>query len=188
MLHTLTLPEHNLYIVDFSKIFTEKFLSSFYNSCEQYNLRDITLKNKDIKKLIYHCLIHSVCEEVLHVRCNNKTVIFYNTNHLPKSDLNKYISEEELIIFIELLLRKTSKMLPIRVFITSYTFEYFLHLIKTKKAKGIEILYKIKAFVDKINFEKFTFQKIRLFSKKYDLTFLSNVYFNAIKSKQLLLK
>jgi hypothetical protein len=188
MLQSLILSEHNLYIVDFSKIFTDRFLPNFYSSCEQYNLHNISLKNKDVKKLIYHCLIHSLCEEVLCVKSNNKTVIFYNTNHLPKSDLTKYISEEELIIFIELLLRKTSKMLPIRVFITSYTFDYFVHLIKAKKARGIEILYKIKAFVDKISFEKFTFQKIRLFSKKYDLTFLSNIYFNAIKSKQLLLK
>lgn len=188
MIDSLSLPNHNLNVINFSRIYNGKFLHSFLAHLDEYKLTDIKLRNKDIKKLLYHNIIHALCEEVLRIKSNEKVVIFYNTNSLPKTDLNKYVSEEELIIFIELLLRKITRLLPIKIFITSYSFEYFVHLMKRNDAKGVEILFNIKAFIEKANYERFTFQKIRIFSQKYGLTFLSNIYFNAIKSKQLLLK
>jgi len=188
MVDSLSLPNHNLNVINFTKIYNGKFLHSFLAHLDEYKLTDIKLRNKDIKKLLYHNIIHALCEEVLHAKSSDKVVIFYNTNSLPKTDLNKYVSEEELILFIELLLRKITKLLPIKIFITSYSFEYFVHLMRKNEAKGIEILFNIKALIEKTNYERFTFQKIRIFSQKYGLTFLSNVYFNAIKSKQLLLK
>lgn len=184
----LHLPQYNLQIINFEKIYCEKFIKSFFDYCEQYNIQNINLKNKDIKKLIYHNIIFNICEEILHNKQKEKIIVYFNTCLLPKTDLNKYIHEEELLIFFELLLRKVSKILPVKVFITSITFSYFYYSWKKNDAKGIEILYRIKAFSEKFNFERFTFQKIRMFSKKYGLTFLSNIYFNNIKSKQLLLR
>ena len=80
------------------------------------------------------------------------------------------------------------KFLPISIFITSYSFEYFYYLVKKFKAEGTEILYSMISLLENTQFDKFTFQKIKNYSKKYGLTFLSNIYFDNIKSKQLLLK
>lgn len=188
MVQTLHLPQYNLQIINFEKIYCEKFIKEFFEHCEAYKINNIILKNKDVKKLMYHNIIHSICEEILTNKHREKIIIFFNTCLLPKTDLNKYIAEEELLMFFELLLRKISKILPIRIYITSQTFSYFYYIWKKNDAKGIEILFKIKAFAEKFNYERFTFQKIRMFSKKYGLTFLSNIYFSNIKAKQLLLK
>jgi len=188
MSDVLHLPQHNLQIINFEKIYSEKFIKNFFNNCEEYNITNISLKNKDVKKLMYHNIIFAICEEILHTRVNEKSIIFFSTSTLTKTDLNRYVSEEELILFFELLLRKLSKILPVKVYITSNTFNYFIFMWKKYNAKSVEILQNIKAFAEKINYDRFTFKKIRLFTQKYGLTFLSDVYFNAIKSKQLLIK
>jgi len=182
------LPTHNINVISFEQIYNESFVPNFLRYLAEYNIAEIKLKNKDIRKLLYHSIIHAICESVLHVKGREKTVIYYNTNHLPKSDLNRYVSEEELIVFVEMLLRKMTKLLPIKIFITSHTFEYFKYLLQKNDARGMELLYNIKSLIERSNYEKYTFKKIRVFAQKYGLAFLSDVYFNAIKSKQLLLK
>lgn len=184
----LHLPQYNLQIISFDKVYSEKFIKNFFNNCEEYRIKEITLKNKDVKKLMYHNTIYAICEEIIQTKVKEKSIIFFSTSTLAKTDLNNYINEEELLIFFELLLRKLSKILPVKVFITSNTFSYFTHIWKKYDAKGVELLNNIKAFAEKIDYSKFTFKRIRLFSHRYGLTFLSSVYFNALKSKQLLLK
>ena len=188
MSDSILLPTHNLHVIDFEKIYNDKILHNFFAHLNDYKLTDIRLANKDIRKLLYHGIIHALCEEILHARCSEKVVVFYSTSNLVKTDLNKYIAEEELILFIEMLLRKVMRLLPVRIFITSHSFKSFVYLVKKNEARGMEILYRIKALIDRTSYEQYTFRKIRIFTQKYGLTFLSDVYFNAIKSKQLLLR
>ena len=159
-------------------------MDNLYN----YSIKNICLKNKDIKKLIIHNIIHAMCEEVLSNINNEKVVIFLSTNSLPYSSLNDFIPEEEMISFIEKNIVKMKKFLPLNIYITSFSFEYFNFLIKKNKAEGTDMLFNMLLLLENSNFDKFTFQKLRNYSKKYGLTFLSNIYFNNIKSKQLLMK
>jgi len=179
---------YNLYVVDFAKIYKGKFTDDFLKSIELYNIKNITLKNKDIKKLFVHHLIHSICEEIIEARNKEKFVVYFNTNALPLTMINQYFNEEELLVFLEKTFRQIMKMLPIKIFITSNSFEYFLYLLQQNKAETVELLNRLRAFVLKDKISKFTFEKAKNYTKKYGLTFLSDVYFNNIKSKQLLIK
>jgi hypothetical protein len=184
----LHLPQHNLDIINFEKIYKDKIIATLFRLLEEYNITSYSLKNKDFKKLLIHSLIHSLCEEVLHSQKNEKIIVYYCNNTLPNSDINKHIPEEELINFFENIFKKISIILPIKFYITSNAFDYFIYLLSKNRVKGVDILQNIKNIAFNNKNESFTFNKIRKYTKKYGLTFLSEVYFNTIKSKQLLLK
>lgn len=188
MLGRILLPQYNYCIVNFNRVYRESFVPELIDSLNTYKINDIRIKNKDFKKLFTHSLIHSLCEEIINSKTLEKTVIYFNTTTLPHTELNKTINDEELINFIEKIILKIRKLLPIKIFITSNTFDYFAQLVHKNDAKAIEIVNNIRSLCEKIKLEKYTFQKIRSYSKRFGLTFLSDVYFNNIKSKQLLIK
>ena len=65
---------------------------------------------------------------------------------------------------------------------------FFKELIKKDDGRAKGTILKIYSTLQKFKIENFTFAKVKKFAKKYDLTFLSNEYFNNIKTKQLLFK
>jgi len=188
MLGRILLPQHNFCVLNFNRIFKESFLPEISESLYTYKINDIRIKNKDFKKLFIHNLIHVLCEEIIKTNTLEKIVIYFNTTTLPHTELNKHINEEELIHFIEKTVLKIRKLLPLKIYITSNTFDYFAQLVHKNDAKAVEIINNIRSLSDSLNLEKYTFQKVRAFAKRFGLTFLSDVYFNNIKSKQLLLK
>jgi hypothetical protein len=188
MQKSILLPAHNLYVVNFAKIYKTKFTEDFLKSVETYNIKNVTLKNKDVRKLFVHHLIHSLCEEIIESRHKEKLVIFFGTNALPMTMINQYFNEEELLFYIEKTFKQIIKLLPIKIYITSNSFDYFVYLVQQQKAETVELLNTIKAFVADDRLIKFTFEKAKNYTKKYGLTFLSNIYFNNIKSKLLLIK
>jgi len=184
----LVIPQNNINIISFAKIYKNTFAEGFLKNIQDYSIKNITLKNKDVKKLFVHNLIFSICEEIRKSKVTERSIIYFSTTSLPHTFLNDFLNEEEIIVFIESILNKIKKILPINIVITSNSFEYFYYLINKNKAEGIDLLYNMLSIISNSNTEKFTFQKIKAFTKKYGLTFLSNVYFNDIKSKQLLIK
>jgi len=188
MLGRILLPQHNFCVLNFNRIFRETFVPEMMQSLYSYKINDRRLGNKDFKKLFVHNLIHVLCEEIIKTNTLEKIVIYFNTTTLPHTELNAHINDEELIHFMEKIIAKIGKLLPLRIYITSHTFDYFAQLIHKNDARSVEIINNIRSLSDNINLEKYTFQKVRIFAKKFGLTFLSDVYLNNIKSKQLLLK
>jgi hypothetical protein len=60
---------------------------------------------------------------------------------------------------------------------------------KLQENAGIakETVLKLRSITENNDFERFTFEKIKKFVKKENLTFLDKTYFNSLKSKQLLI-
>ena len=54
---------------------------------------------------------------------------------------------------------------------------------KIRKQLKLDFLSKIK----KVSKKQYTFQKIRLFAKRYELTYLNDNYLNCLKTKQVLI-
>jgi hypothetical protein len=188
MRNRIVIPQNNICVVSFTKIYKERFIEGFLKNLQDYSIKNITFKNKDIRRLFVHNIIHSICEEILESRVNEKCIVYFSTTSLPHSFINDFVNEEEVLVFLEKLFNKIKKMLPVSILVTSNSFEYFCYLLDKNKAEGTELLYSMISIINSSNFDKFTFQKIKNFSKKYGLTFLSNMYFNDIKSKQLLIK
>jgi len=184
----IIISQHNLCVLNFSDIYKKRFLNNFHNNFMEYKIKNINIKNKDVRKLISHNVIYSICEEILNKQVNEKIVIYFSTTTIPHTFINEFINEEEILQYLEKLLLRIRKIIPVNIYISSNSFDYFVFLINKQKAEGIDILYNMISLLETNKNQKFTFEKIKSFSKKFGLTFLSNVYFNDIKSKQLLIK
>jgi hypothetical protein len=78
-------------------------------------------------------------------------------------------------------------MLPVRIFYSTFSLDYLNNKHQQNTGISKETILKIKSLAENRDFESFTFEKIKKFVKKEQLTFLDKTYFNSLKSKQLLI-
>lgn len=185
----LTLPRHNLKLIDYAEIFKTKIETPLLNDLESYELIKedvVNLKNKDVKRLLYHHIIHELCEYVLSVKGNDKIVIVYSTTSGHTKHLHRYIEESTLLEFSNKFINRISKMLPIKIMQIQTTFKNVNDVMELKTGECYEIINCAVMLSENFDTGSFSFNKARYFAKKYGLDFLSNNYFKKIKNKQLI--
>jgi hypothetical protein len=183
---TLDLPAHNLRLINFNQLLIEDFQIGILNHLHTFKLLDKPLTNLDVKKIMYHNLIHGMCESYKNSCCNRPVYIF-NDTQLDDCLLKDHYKEEDLLAFFNSFFTKFEKMLPIPV-IKSWFNTYSLnYMIGNNDARAVLAINGCTSKLTEIKSKEYTFQRIKRFSKKYDLTFLSNEYFNSIKTKQILI-
>ena len=186
----LILPVHNLKLVEFSKIFKDDIETNILNELDSCGLiKDdcINIKNKDVKRLFYHHIIHGLCEHVLSVKGEEKIVIVYSTKSTSTNQLHEYISESDLTNFLNPFTDKLTAMLPIKILREEYTVDAVEDIMDFSSGECYEIINRARSLAEDFDVSKFTFTKARYFAKRYGLEFLSNNYFQQILKKQLIL-
>ena len=73
-------------------------------------------------------------------------------------------------------------------YISKYSIEYLNHLIDTKDGRGYTTINSMVSKVNSIDISRFTFSKIKSFTKKYELSFLNTDYFNRLSTKLLIIR
>lgn len=178
---------YNFVVLNLNFLFKDIIETELIDDLHKYNLLSDRL-NATARKLFFHHMFHGVCEVLLREKYSEKVVLFFSSSHIPDScQILKYYDEKALLLVLNAIVLKIKKLLPIRVFIASYNIEFLAHLLKTRDGRGIEIVSNLKTYVDNITFEKYTFNKIQKFAKQNELLFLSEKYFNQLKTKQLML-
>ena len=184
---SLDLGVYNLSLINCNNILSGNISYNLVNDLAEYGLLGSKFSRVDCKKLLYHHVIYELCEAILRDTNKKKHVLFFNNTQLDESPLTEFYSEEELIKQMTLILNKIRNMLPIKVYISRYSLPYFDHLLKSKSGRGQMLLNDIQKSTEK-DFDKFTFSKVKSFTKRYELTWLNNDYFNRLSTKFLLIK
>ena len=83
---------------------------------------------------------------------------------------------------------KLRHVLPVKVVISLRSLAYFKELIQKNDGRANGTVLKIYSTISKFKIESFTFEKVKKLATKYELTFLSNDYFDNIKTKQMIFK
>ena len=184
----LTLPRHNLKLIDFSEIFKSRIETDILNDLDSYKLiKDdkININNRDVKRLLYHHIIHGLCDHVLSIKEEEKVVIVYSTITEPTAHLHECTTD--FMLFLNKFVTRISKMLPIKILQIDEKFDTINEIMTLQTGECYEIINNAKILSEKFDVESFTFSKARYFAKKHGLEFLSNNYFKQIKHKQLIL-
>ena len=79
------------------------------------------------------------------------------------------------------------KILPVKIYVSRYSLPYFDHLLSSRQGRGQMLLNDIQKNTDK-EYARFTFSKAKQFTKRYELTWLNQEYFNQLSTKFLLIK
>jgi hypothetical protein len=165
----------NLIILNFN-LFVSHYENLIIDDLIKYGLVESPLTNKDVKKLFYHHLIKIIVDEfIFSNKSVNRLVMVFNTETAIQGRLREYYGDRELINFLYRFINKLENMLPVR-FVT-------IDKMLDEYSMVNECLRKVK----KVSKKQYTFQKIKLFAKRYDLTFLNENYLNCIRTKQVLI-
>jgi len=184
MVEKLEFKQYNFRILNFSYIF-KAIEKDLIDDLHKYQLFKNRI-NSTAKKLFYHHIIFGVCNSLLNDKSKEKTIIYFN-NQLGNFQIFKYFDEDEVLKTITVIVKKMKQLLPIKIFISSISFEFLAHLLQKNDGRSEELIANIRSYLNSINLERYTFSKVLTFTKKNDLVFLNKEFFNRLKAKQLII-
>ena len=180
--------ENTLLLINFDVLLTTIELNCL-NELDKYGLiKDykIKLSKYDTKKIIYHHVIHGLCEEI----CNNthryKKVIVIPPKIRDFHELTNFCDINDIQTFINKLINKVKTILPFIIFFSNdYIFETDdINTYNTGEFK--DILNILSEECDTMANKSINFKQIKQLVSKFKLDFLSQEYFNSIKTKLFL--
>jgi hypothetical protein len=185
MYDRLVYAQYNFSIINFNSILKEIEID-IINDLHVYGLLSEKL-TPDVKRIIMHHIIFGICEFLLKLRQKEKVIIYYNTAQLESSTLLKYFDNSILLPCISRIIGIIKKYLPIKIFTSTVSFDYLVRILQKNDGRSVEIINRIRSFIDSVSLERYTFSKIKTFTKHKNLTFLNKKYFNQLKASQLIL-
>jgi len=181
----LKLHHNQITVIDFYSLYTKCIEASLIKDLSKYSCQspdvDITAQ-----RLIMHHIIKGVCDYVLNSNSNSKTVVYFCSTELLNTRIFDLYENKKLIKVFTKVSKAIKTKLPIRWYNSTFPINYFEICLYDNKNDGIEIITNIKSICNE-DFTKFLFDKIKLYVKKNNLTFLDSTYFNQLRSKMLLL-
>ena len=182
----IRIENYDLKIIDFNELFIDTIQYRIIDTLHEFGILHNSLSNANVKKFFFHTIIFEICEKVLEKK--SKSIIYFNNTQLDDCELMKYFKEYDILISLTAILRKIEKLLPIKFYISKYSIEYLNHLIEKNDGKAQTTINSMISKVNSLDISKFTFNNIKKFTKKYDLTFLNKDYFNRLSTKLLLIR
>ena len=181
--------QHNLVLIDYQEIL-QTFIKNCVDDLFVYGrLEDnqLDLSDKDTIKIIYHHFILNICNFIVSVKERGYKVLIYYPD-INDNELTNYCKKQELIKFLSKMFERIKKVIPINIFITDNTFNIneFENNYNLGNGESIDILFKILGslcYCNKIS----SFEKVKKFTQRYNLEFLTEQYFNDLKVAAVLI-
>jgi len=180
----LYIERENLLLINFDSIL-KSIEVDLLNDLDLYGLiKDykIDLSKKDTKKLLYHHMIHGICEEIRLTKHRGRKIIVIPPTLRPFHDLIKFCDPEHLDKLMNTLIKTLNNGLPFVVFKAN---DYIFEAESMDSGEIIELTSILSSYCDTAANKKFTFERIKKFSTDFELVFLSDEYFNSIKTANL---
>jgi len=158
---------------------------SIFKDLHTYGMMDrFSFKKTDNKKPFYHHIILTICNTIIENKSKNKIIIIFNEDDLDSSMLCTLTELHLCKKFFYNFIKKIRNILPINVLDYSRSFTEIPAIVEKKNGRYKELIKLIEALLskDKVSFE---FDKIKNFTKRYELTYLNKDFFNRIKTKNL---
>lgn len=189
MIESCTFEQFNIKLLDFKSMF-HSIEIDLINDLSKYELLTAKKITRDIKKLIYHHIFLGICEQLHKARSKERLVILKHQEDFNYSKhLIHYFDNNDIIKYTEQAVKQVCKLLPINIYCyKNFIFSNISEAYNNRNGDAIELMQHITTFSWSREFLKshFTFAKVKVFAKRNNLTFLSEQYFNQLKTKQLL--
>jgi hypothetical protein len=148
----------------------------------------INLNNTNVKNVFRHFVMFEVCESIIKCPFDGYRVIYH---FLPLNLSRKYVTKvadvdmDQLESLIMRILHDMGKYLPIVLYKGNLGFSEFQTLLDTSGGEQVECINDITKTMKRFDPTSFNFSDIRRYTRKYRLNFLSNDYFDQLRTKKL---
>lgn len=187
MQHYHQLDKEGLLLINFKKIFATAQLK-ILNDCHDYQLTkkgNFNYKNTDVKRIVLHHVLHEICEEVIRPNYRCKPVIIFRPfTRTDTFEILDYSALPELNKLMLTIICQIKKLLPVQIVIMAdkISFQDLKEKLDKKDGETIELIHKILCSMNPTNM---SFKKVKAFATKNKLTFLSQQYFDMLRTKQI---
>lgn len=176
--------ENDLILINFDNVFSEIEVDCL-NDLENFGLikdYQINLSKKDTKKLIYHHVIHGLCEEIRLNKYNFRKVFIIPPEIRSFHEMTQFCDKKDLQILLDKLIKQLKNSLPFLI----YSCDKYIFEDNIDYGEREDLIRILSELSDNHSDKGFTFEKIKRFASKFELEFLSKEYFNSIKNTLLL--
>lgn len=179
---------YNIELIDITQDLVDTITREWIDHLYEFSLIDSKKTTKF--KVFYHFFIKKVCDKLLNSSNSTKKILFLTLESEKTSNIvlrnrisQSNIEESEFFTMIKGLIHKIERNFPIKFVVSTKTYQKYVDFLN--KTPGKINFLRLK--LEKNDFTKFTYNKILNFTKKYELTWLTENYFNSFKSKLLLI-
>ncbi len=183
----LELSELNLILVDFQDCH-KRYEYDLSDKLFDLNITGDISHNSDAIRIIYHYTIKGVIDYINSVNSNNKIVIYFNKTQFYDSIIFNQVDYDSYMQIIINLFNKIKSILPIKVVVSCKSLAFLQELVSKDDGRAMSTIIKIYHTVSTFKVENFTFEKMKKFASKYDLTFLHSTFFNNVQNQQIIFK
>jgi hypothetical protein len=189
VIESCTFNQFNLRLISFESIFSTIEID-FINDLVKYQLLTSKKITKDIKKLLYHHIFHGTCEYLLSLKSKERIVILKSIQlDLSSTRIIQYFDKQQIEKYVDKAALQLAKLLPISIYgYENIDFNLINHLYTKRNGDVVELIERIRNFAWEKSFIRsyYTFARVKNFVKRNELTFLSEKYFEQLKTKQLI--
>lgn len=194
-MNSIELDNYSLHVINFESIFLRAYKCIVDDLFTYDKFHDHNVRSQDTKRIYYYHLIRTICDMVIETKTTNKIVIYYCEKDI-KCDFQSCTNyrtrkgggndnRSDFVLFMNRFFKQIKTMIPVRVFIGDVKFNTFVQYYNTNKGKYIEVINELRSITSKPNFN---FSKLKKYSDKYKLTYISKDYLNQVKVKSIMYK
>lgn len=181
---------YNIELIDITDLLADTILPDWIDYMHEFA---IDHSKKSIKlKTFYHFFIKTVCDLLLSADISTKKVLFINLRQdkIPNTVLRNRVSaigysDSEFYLLLKGLITKLERNFPLKFYISSYSYDKFLKLVESGDGHAIYHINLMRGKLDTIGKNKYQYNLVNKFIKKYELNWLDENYFNGFKAKIL---
>ena len=190
------LNNYGLCIVNFRDIFDICYKSIVDDLFTYEIYHDWNARRQDTKRIYYYYLVKGICDNILSLKTSNRIIIYYcekdircdfahcENKRTRKSGTSKD-TRGDFTLFMSRFLKQVRNNLPVRIFINDVKFDTFIQYYNSNKGRYLDTINNIRAVKESKNTD---LSRIKTFSKKFKLDYLTNEYFNQLKVKCIMYK
>ena len=143
---------------------------------------------KPHKKCQKFYIIKKICDFLRESKEYNRLVFYFNIDGMPKTEITEYCNNFRFKSFIYTIARKLNQLFPVKFYFGEIQFAEFGYIKSRNTGEIKDIIMQIREKIKSFKVESYTFNKIKLFTEKYELTYLSEGYFDQVKVKVIMYK
>lgn len=188
------LDNYRLCLIDFKDIFDAAYKDIVKDLLLYDKHKDLNVRNRDTKKIYYYHLIKQLCDEIVNAKTTNRIIIYYSPKDLTcefkkcsnirSRSAKKQDARGEFVLFINRFVKQLKSIMPFQIYVGDVKMNTFIQYYNTNKGKYIEIINDMRY----INWREPSLRRVKEFVSKYQLTYLTNHYFNQLKVKCIMYK
>lgn len=192
---SVELDNYGLHLISFESIFGDAYMCIVDDLITYDKFHDNNIRSQDTKRIYYYHMIKTMCDTIISTRTTNKIVIYYSEKDI-KCDFKQCTNartrkgglketRSDFVLFMNRFFKQIKTMIPVKVYVGDVKFNTFIQYYNTNKGKYLETINKLRSMPRNSNFN---FSKLKKYSDKYKLVYLSNDYLNQVKVKSIMYK